>query len=65
MKKASVNEAVFDQMVCGASWGQATFWETLLSQEGLEPYKQRTVKCSLKREVGPKRIDYFDLIEEE
>lgn len=65
MKKATVTEAVFEQMVYGVDWGQAVFWETLLSQEGLEPFEKRTVKCSLKRDVGPKRIDYFDLIEEE
>lgn len=65
MKKASVNEAIFEQMANGVDWGQATFWETLLSHEGLEPFEKRTVKCSLKREVGPRRIDYFDLVEEE
>lgn len=65
MKKANINEAVFEQMAYNVDWGQAIFWETLLSQEGLEPFEKRTVKCSLKREVGPRRVDYFDLIEEE
>lgn len=61
MKKANINEAVFEQVANGATWGEATFWETLLSQEGLEPYERRTVSCSTKRDkfVRPKRVDYF------
>lgn len=60
MKKANINEAIFEQVANGTTWGQAIFWETLLSQEGLEPYEQRTVKCSTKYVPGPKRIDYLE-----
>lgn len=62
MKKANINEAVFEQMANGVSWGEATFWETLLSQEGLAPFEKRTVKSEIKVD----RIRRFDyMIEEE
>lgn len=62
MKKANINEAVFEQMANGASWGEATFWETLLSQEGLSPFERRTVKSEIKTD-RVRRYDY--MIEEE
>lgn len=62
MKKANINEAIFEQMSFGVSWGEATFWETLLSQEGLSPFERRTVKSEIKSD-RVKRGDY--MIEEE
>lgn len=62
MKKANINEAVFEQMSFGVSWGEATFWETLLSQEGLSPFERRTVKSEIKVD-RIRRCDY--MVEEE